>query len=215
MSSPDVSRQFIGLIEVTESIIKAYDPLKDLRDLPEAFREVNRQLPLVKQTLRSATIMANKIQSSDDAKELGTLLHTCDEKANKLLEIFMRIAKNASQGYDHLMYREIVIKQGRHRVENLMDGILQGLGNLVVHHISPVEVQAQVKLLGNAREELAKVSPSLADSELVELPGTASQHGDYSRQYNLFGEGTQKIVDGHFFEAHGNQNFGMIPARGS
>lgn len=42
-------------------------------------------------------------------------------------------------------------------------------------------------------------------------PEAASQHGNNGRQYNLFGEGTQKITDGHYFEANGNQNFGMIP----
>lgn len=42
----------------------------------------------------------------------------------------------------------------------------------------------------------------------------ARQHGENSRQYNLFGNGTQKIADGHYFEAKGNQNFSMIPAKG-
>ena len=43
--------------------------------------------------------------------------------------------------------------------------------------------------------------------------GTASQHGENSRQYNLFGNGTQKVADGHYFEAKGDQNFGMIPPK--
>lgn len=47
----------------------------------------------------------------------------------------------------------------------------------------------------------------------VDLPGTAVQHGENARQYNLIGEGTQKITDGHYFEAKGDQNFGMIPPK--
>lgn len=43
----------------------------------------------------------------------------------------------------------------------------------------------------------------------------ASQHGDNARQYNLFNESTQKITDGHYFEAKEDQNFGMIPPKDS
>ncbi|OKO90002.1 hypothetical protein PENSUB_13543 [Penicillium subrubescens] len=51
---------------------------------------------------------------------------------------------------------------------------------------------------------------------LVEQPSLAAgQYGDNNRQYNQFGEGAQKIVDGHYFEAHGNQNFGMVPPKES
>lgn len=49
----------------------------------------------------------------------------------------------------------------------------------------------------------------------AEQPGLANQYGDNNRQYNLFSEGTQKIVDGHYFEAQGNQNFGMVPPKES
>ncbi|KAA8642377.1 hypothetical protein EYZ11_009966 [Aspergillus tanneri] len=215
MSGPDISHQIAGLIEVTEGIAEAYDPIKDLRGLPEAFQEVNKLLPLVEQTLRDAKSPAKKFKSDDDAKALETLLYSCDEKADKLLEIFRRIAKNSKDQYDSSVYRAIIIKQGKHRVETLMDGILEDLGALVAHHIFPAEMQRQVEPLADAREELAKVSPSLADSDLAEQPGAANQYGDNSRQYNLFGEGTQKIADGHYFEAHGHQNFGMVPPKES
>ncbi len=50
----------------------------------------------------------------------------------------------------------------------------------------------------------------------AERPGlAANQYGDNNRQYNQFGEGTQKIVGGHYFEAQGNQNFGMVPPKES
>ena len=47
----------------------------------------------------------------------------------------------------------------------------------------------------------------------ADQPGAAVQHGENARQYNHFGEGTQKITDGHYFEAKGDQNFGMIPPK--
>ncbi|KAK3897175.1 sesB-related regulatory [Staphylotrichum tortipilum] len=51
--------------------------------------------------------------------------------------------------------------------------------------------------------------------DLDEQAGTASQHGDGNRQFNNFGTGTQKNVDGNYFEAKGDQHFGMIPSKES
>lgn len=49
-----------------------------------------------------------------------------------------------------------------------------------------------------------------------EQPGTAYQYGYGNRQFNHFGAGTMKNVDGNYFEASGgNQNFGMIPPKES
>lgn len=215
MSGPDISHQIEGLIEVTEGIAEAYNPIKDLRGLPEAFQEVNKLLPLVEQTLRDVESPAKKFNSSDEAKALETVLYGYNEKAGKLLEIFMKIAKNSRDQYDSSVYRAIVIKQGKHRVETLMDGILEDLEALVSHHIFPAEIQMQIEPLADARKELAKAPPSLADSNLAEQPSTANQYGDNNRQYNLFGQGTLKIADGHYFEVQGNPNFSMMPPKES
>jgi hypothetical protein len=215
MSGPDISHHIAGLIEVVEGIAEAYDPIKDLRGLPEAFQEVNKVLPLMEKILRDAKSPAKKLKFSNEAKALETVLYSCDEKADKLLEIFKKIAKNSKDQYDSSVYRAIVIKQGKRRVETLMDGILEDLETLVSHHMFPAEIQLQAEPLADAREELAKASPSLADSDLAEQPNSANQYGDNNRQYNLFGDGTQKIADGHYFEAQGNQNFGMMPHKES
>ncbi|RYP55419.1 hypothetical protein DL770_010923 [Monosporascus sp. CRB-9-2] len=53
--------------------------------------------------------------------------------------------------------------------------------------------------------------PLLPDSGFDEQPGTANQYGDGNRQYNNIGAGTMKNVDGNYFEAKGNQNFGSGP----
>ncbi|KAB8265215.1 hypothetical protein BDV32DRAFT_116215 [Aspergillus pseudonomiae] len=215
MSDSDISRQITGLIEVTEGIVEAYNPIKDLCGLPKAFREVNNLLPFVQQILRDAKAPTKKSLSTNEFKALKTIVSSCAEKADKLLEIFKKMAKKTDGQYSSSVYRAIVLNQGKHRVETLMDGILRGLEALVRSHIFPVEIQRQVKPLEDARAELAKVSPSLTDSDLAEQPGTANQYGDKCRQYNVFGEGTQRIADGHYFEAKGNQTFGMMPPLGS
>ncbi|OGE46780.1 hypothetical protein PENARI_c112G10059 [Penicillium arizonense] len=215
MSGPNISRQIAGLIGVTEDIVEAYDSIKNLSSLPEAFQEVNRRLPLLEQTLRDAESPAKKLKSTDDTQGLETVLHSCDEKANNMLEIFEKIGKKSKGQYDSSVYRAIVTKPGKHRVETLMAGILEDLGVLVAHNIFLAEMKRQVEPLAKALEELAEVSPSLADSNLADQPGAANQYGDNNRQYNLFGNGTQKIATGHYFEARGNQNFGTIPPEDS
>ncbi|KAJ6091638.1 hypothetical protein N7467_003607 [Penicillium canescens] len=215
MSGPDISRQIAGLIGVTEDIVEAYNSIKNLCSLPEAFQEVNKRLPLLEQTLRDAEIPAKKLKPTDDTKALETVLHRCDERADKMLEIFEEIGKRSKDQYDSSVYRAIVTKQGKHRVETLMAGILEDLGVLVAHNIFLAEMKRQVEPLAKAREELAEVSPSLADSNMADQSGAANQYGDNNRQYNLFGNGTQKVANGHYFEAMGDQNFDICPAEES
>lgn len=212
MSASDVSRQIGDLIEVTNAIAKAYDSIKDLSSLPEAFQEVNKYLPLVGKTLQDAKSPAQRLQSADDdTMALESLLYSCNDKAGKLREIFQQINEISEGRYDAFQYREIIIGQDRQCVETLMDGILGDLRALIAHNIFPAEMRRLVEPLEQARKELAGVSPSLADTDLADQPRTASQYGNNNCQYNLFGKGIQKITGGHYFEAKGDQNFGTIP----
>ena len=212
MSVPDISRQIGGLVEVTEDIMDAYGSVKRLCGLPEAFQEVSKCLPLVEQTLQDAKSWAKRLKSAGDTIALERVLYSCNEKANKLREIFKQISEISKDQYDSSLYREIIVKQDKQRVETLMDGILEDLGALVTHNIYPAEMQRPVEPLAQARRELAEVSPSLADSDLADEPRAARQYGDNNCQYNLFGSGNQQVAGGHYFEAKGDQNFGMIPS---
>ncbi|KAK4031371.1 hypothetical protein C8A01DRAFT_21391 [Parachaetomium inaequale] len=172
-------------------------------------------LPLVEQTLREAKAPAKKVKSTDDSNMLGTRLDNCEEKADDLLEIFQKIARKSTQEYVPSVYRSIAVKLGKYRAETLMGGMVEDLLALVAHHVFQAVMQKQVEPLEKARHELANVSPSLSESDLDEQAGTASQHGDGNRQFNNFGTGTQKNVDGSYFEAKGDQNFGMVPPKES
>ncbi|KAJ6136983.1 hypothetical protein N7497_012235 [Penicillium chrysogenum] len=203
MPGPDIFRQIISLIEVTEDMIGAFSSIENLPSLPEAFQEANKRLPLVEQILRDAKRPAKKLKSAKDAQELEIVLHSFHEKANKLLEI---VEKNwrRLKSWIRFIY-------GKQRVETLMDGLLEDLGTLIANRVFLGEMQKQIEPLTKAREELAEVSCSLAESDVAHRPRAANQYGANSRQYNLFGGGTQKITEGHYFEAHGNQNFGIVP----
>ncbi|KAJ4287136.1 hypothetical protein N0V88_007758 [Collariella sp. IMI 366227] len=215
MSATEIPAQITRLIQVTEGTMEVYDTVKDLRGLPEAFQEVNKCLLLVEPTLREAKTPAKKVKSTDDANMLETRLYNCEEKAENLLEIFQKIARKRTEEFVPSVYRSIAVKLGKHRVETLMGGILEDLLALVTHQEFQAVTQNRVGPLEKARQELAKVSPSLSESDLDEQPGTATQHGDGNRQFNNFGTGTQKNVDGNYFEAKGSQNFGMVPSKES
>lgn len=212
MSGPDIFRQISSLIEVTENIRGAFSSIENLPCLPEAFQETNKRLPLVEQILRDAKSPAKKLKSVEDARALEIVLYGFHEKASKLLEIVEIIGEDSKAEYDSAVYRGIIMKQGKQRVETLMVGLLEHLGTLVTNKVFLGEMQRQIEPLARAREELAEVSSSLSESDLADQPTAVNQYGANSRQYNLFGGGNQKIAAGHYFEAHGNQNFGMIPS---
>lgn len=212
MPDTDISRQVARLFRVIDDIGVAYNTIKHLSDLPEAFHESSKYLQLVETTLQKAQAPARKLKSADDANVLETHLDSCEEKAGNLNEIFQKIGRNPREKYDASVYRSIAVKLGKHRVETLMVGILGDLEVLDVFHV----MQKQVELLKSAKQELANVPPSLSDSDLDEQPGTAYQYGSGNRQFNQSGAGTQKNAGGNYFEASGgDQNFGMIPPKES
>ncbi|KAK4164409.1 hypothetical protein QBC43DRAFT_262507 [Cladorrhinum sp. PSN259] len=59
----------------------------------------------------------------------------------------------------------------------------------------------------NAAEKPHDNPPLSSNSDFEEQPSTANQSGNGNRQFNNCGPGTMKNVDGHYFEAKGDQNF--------
>ncbi|RKK62226.1 hypothetical protein BFJ66_g1033 [Fusarium oxysporum f. sp. cepae] len=206
MPAMNTYKQITALISTTLDIIEAYETIKGLCGLPEAFQEVSKWLPLVEKTLRGMMGPAKHVASADDALVLESSLTSCEKKADNLLEIFQRISKKSKDDeYDPSVYRTIAIRLGKHRVETLMDAILEDLEVLVAHHIFEVDMQGQVEPLALARKELAKTNPSLDDADLDEQHGGANQYGDNNSQFNNLGPGTQKNVKGHYFEGGSHQ----------
>ncbi|KAL8381644.1 hypothetical protein RB595_005771 [Gaeumannomyces hyphopodioides] len=207
--------EILGLIgntiNIIETTIAVYDAIKNLRELPGAFQEVNNRLPLVKLALENAKGRATNAKPGNEATALKKLVASCEKKAKKLHDIFMEIAqKSTSREFVVAAYRSIVLKLGKKaRVETLMDDILKDLGVMATHDVFQAAMKERIAEVDKARQELAEVPPSLPDSDLEDKAGAASQIGDNNRQYNNFGEGTQKNVDGNVYEAQGNMSFGM------
>jgi len=210
------------------ALIEENDMIKNLSGLPEAFQEIGRQLPTVQSTLQRAKTLAEDIpdvqetpqstnnqagdiQSQDKAEAPEILLANCKEKVKKLSEIFEKIAGESGKKneFAFTIYQEYVTKHGKeHQVEILMGGVLKDLIDTIAHRVFQGKMKDEVDQLEKAREDLAKVPPSLPSSTLDKKPGAASQYGDNNRQYNHFGKGDMKNIQGHSFQSNGAMNFG-------
>jgi hypothetical protein len=73
------------------------------------------------------------------------------------------------------------------RVEDLMKGILSDVKSLSENQV--FQIAEQIDKLQKAIDDLAKVIPSLTDSELEAESGNAYQTGDNNTQNNAFGDG--------------------------
>lgn len=113
----------------------AFNSIKDLPRLPQAFQETSKRLPLVGQILQDAKSPAKKLKSAEDIRALEIVLYDFHEKANKLLEIVEKIGEDPKSEYDSSVYRGLILKQGRQRVETLMDGLLENLGTLAANRV--------------------------------------------------------------------------------
>lgn len=213
MSGIEIVGLISAIIDITKTTVETYQAIKNLHDLPEAFDEVNRRFPLVTQTLQKAED-ESKNATPEEKKALEPLLESCRNKAKELLDIFKNIQESKDKSF-RSAYRAIVTKMRKDaRVETLMDNILKDLGVLAAHHAFQDTMQRQVEPLQIARDDLAKVTPSIPDEEINDNAGSAIQFGDKNRQYNSFG-GTQKIFDGDSYEAGRdlNLNISMKPRR--
>ncbi|KAI5459654.1 hypothetical protein BGZ63DRAFT_388455 [Mariannaea sp. PMI_226] len=209
MSGIEVVGLIAAIIEITDSIVEVYAAIKDLRDLPNAFQEVNKRLPIVEIILQSARSHAENA-ADYEAQALVSLLKSCKSKADQLLEIFKRIDDSKDKPVVSV-YRKLVVKIGKKgRVEVLMTNILRDVETLTSYHVFRGSTKDQVEKVKEAILELAQVEPSMPDSHFEEKAANITHNGR-GNIYSNCGPGNFKHVDGHNFEAKGDIHFGKVP----
>jgi hypothetical protein len=197
--------EIIGLIAAVVGIVQATiavsDSINNLKGLPEAFKEVNKRLPLVEETLSAAwTQLENEKPDDEAAAKIEPILKGCSCKIQELKEIFEKI-KDAKDKSALSLYRKIVLELGKeHRVEVLMMNILNDLQILNGNQIFRVATRSQVEMLQKAIDELSQVKPSIPDHDF-ESAGKFqhSGKGDLNVQY---GDGDMNNVKGDMFKAN-------------
>ena len=182
----------LGLISSTIAIIdaskKVYEAAKDTKGLPEAFREVAGRLPIVETILGSAkqNIGGGQV-NNDSCKGVKHVVEDCEEKAKNLKELFDKVfpGEDASRME---RYRKAVKVLGKgHRVEKLMQGILQDVNLLAGEKGINSTSKAQQEQILKAITDIAAVSPSIPDHEFQE-PGIANTNYGSGTQYNAHGK---------------------------
>ncbi|KDN70615.1 hypothetical protein CSUB01_04476 [Colletotrichum sublineola] len=177
-------------ITVIQSLIAAYDTIKHIKDLPKAFAEVGRNLPLVNETLDLAqqALVADKPDENVQSA-IQPALADCLKRAKTIKDIFGEIEPGHQQEKGGgarewsafaRFYRKKVVPLGKaHKVEALMRDILSRLKVLAIHHVFKAHAESlgQIEKLESAIRALAEVEPSLPDSEFDGGPGTnVTQH---------------------------------------
>lgn len=201
MSGIEVISLISSIITLIDTTSEVYKAIKDLKDLPKAFKEVQIRLPIVQDTLKSARSHAQKTTSIvTSAAEIESLLKNCEAKAKELLDIFKQIEDSEDKSAK-AFYRKVVLKVGKeHKVESIMDAILKDVQVLASHRVMQSATQVQVEKLQTAIEGMAKVKPSVPDHYFDAATGkfNHSGKGDLNIQY---GDGGMNNVKGNMYTA--------------
>ncbi|KAK1967048.1 hypothetical protein LY78DRAFT_22749 [Colletotrichum sublineola] len=213
-------------ITVIQSLIAAYDTIKHIKDLPKAFAEVGRNLPLVNETLDLAqqALVADKPDENVQSA-IQPALADCLKRAKTIKDIFGEIEPGHQQEKGGgarewsafaRFYRKKVVPLGKaHKVEALMRDILSRLKVLAIHHVFKAHAESlgQIEKLESAIRALAEVEPSLPDSEFDGGPGTnVTQHISDSGRGLVSTGNHSEISMGNTTKYHsggGAMNFGM------
>lgn len=208
MSGIEIVGLIAAIVGLIEGTAEAYNAIKDLKDLPRAFKEVSKRLPIVKDTLQTAKRQAEKTTPDvESAAKIEPLLTGCEAKAKDLLDIFKQI-EDAEGKSVKAIYRTLVLKLGKaHKVEALMDAIMKDVQVLAADRVFQTATQAQVEKLQQAIEELAKMKPSVPDHyfDAATRGFSHSGEGDLNVQY---GDGDMNNVKGDMYKAQ-TMTFGM------
>ncbi|CAI7623084.1 unnamed protein product [Penicillium pancosmium] len=204
-------------IAIIGSISSTYNAIQHLRGLPKAFLGVGQNLPLVKETLELARSQLQGPSDESVKKAIEPVIHDCQEKAIALNKIFDELEKAMKQEKDANdwsalvnFYRKTVVYMGKsHKVETLMQELLNNLKWLAIHQLFKVTGQGLTVKLENAINELSVVEPSLPDSDF-DMKGTniTQTNSDNARGFVSTGRHQENTM-GHKFHSAGNMSFGL------
>ncbi|KAG7110413.1 Vegetative incompatibility protein HET-E-1 like [Verticillium longisporum] len=187
--------------------------------LPDAFKQVEKHLPLVKQTLEDARRTIDNSVTEDQRIVVRGVLHDCNSKARELDRIFKGLEKNCDNSEGEKSwetirgwYREILQGAKGHKVEALMNDIMGSLTTLGTLNAFKTPTYQDVEDIKRALDELSKVEPSLDDADFG-AAGSNYAHqtvatGAVGQQNNPTG-GTNTFESSMFKQGNsGTMNFG-------
>ena len=197
-----------SIATIVDEIKKVYDAATNAQGLPDAFRKVAGQLPIVWNILDSAeqNIKGGKV-NNDACKGVEQVAKACKENAKKLEELFHKTipGDDASRFTRYIKAVKVVGKGGK--VENLMKELLEGVHLLACERGMNTATKAEQEEIVKAIKELSALLPSVPEHEFQETGFTNANYGP-GTQYNA--QGTQNNVKdtARQYNAGGSMSFG-------
>lgn len=209
-----------SIISVIEASQKVFDAARDAKGLHEAFKKVAENVPLVLGTLRAAEEVQKKMeaewQSSDDtakkqaiettSEEIEPVFETCEADVRALRDIFEKVVpgSEATRTERYRKALKTVLPGKKHKVEGLMQEILEKLQLLHTHHYFKAAVD--VSKIGAGIEELRTLESSDPDLDARYVnsgSGPQNVHTGSGKQFNNTISGgtgnSQHIADSQTF----------------
>ncbi|KAF4905417.1 Disease resistance protein SUMM2 [Colletotrichum fructicola] len=184
----------IGIIGALSS---AYETIKKIQNLPKAFDEVNKNLPLVRGVLQRVYERIQRIDPSVDenSDSIREAINTCHDKVELLQKIFATLEekckdRDADKTWKRARawYREAMRGMQADRVEGLMKEILDRMRILAMSQV--FSLNDDLDEIKEAISSLSKVEPSLDESEM-EMGAIYAQQTNRDHttgtQYNMSG----------------------------
>jgi len=153
-----------SIVQILDATKQVYDAATNRDGLPEAFRNVARRLPIIKNILICAKEHIDKRDVDEDScKAVKQVVEDCERKAKKLDALFNN-AVPANSTSDLKRYYTAVKALGKgNEVENLMKGILEDVQLLACEHGMRTATKAQKEDILQAITEVTAVTPSVPE----------------------------------------------------
>ena len=202
-----VNRLASSIITVLDTVVKLYSDFGNASDVPDAFVESVRLLPVIRdavQTVQTAQTGTCTNSADDEAREeLQSTLERCMERALQLEIVFRKVLPQArtSRRDRYLLIANAPGESGR--VEALMQELLEDVKQLVRNPSIRSCTETEVEKLAEAIRGLPARQPLVPDDRLEKLPnhnsGTINANSSCGTQNNNNGGGAQYVGHNLYF----------------
>ena len=188
-----------SVIAIVDGTKKLHDAASDTKGLPEAFREVAARHPIVQNILCSAeTCISDGNTNEESCKGAKNVVIACEAKARELEQLFQKVIP-AEDASGMRRYSSALRTLGKgNRVENSMEGTLKDVQLLAIDYRMVPTAATQRKEAANAIEEIASLSPSIAEEEETAFNATHFGSGAINQ---VRGDQYSNLGSGHVYHA--------------
>jgi hypothetical protein len=166
MDPLSIAASVAGLLQ---AISAACTTVNTIANLPKAFENVEKHLPLAQRTLGDIRAQLEQRRLTEvEQQAITRILQGCAVKAEKLQQVFDALEEKCRQDKDTRSwdkvrgwYHETLRGIKGHRVESLMNDILDDMKKLGLYQVFSLATQEDVAEIKRAIEEISRTEPSL------------------------------------------------------